>query len=214
MIDIMKELTAVHRETGPKMMPGGEGRTVKLRRSYDAAIEDVWDAITNPDRVKRWFLPLEGELRLGGHYQLKGNAGGKILRCEPPRLLEVTWSMASKDDENSKVFVQLSVGEDEQTILELEHAAIVPPGMWPEYGPGAVGVGWDLTLLGLVYELRSLFIEDKNAWGMTPEARQFITGSSVGWGAANQAAGASAADAQKAVENTTKFYAPDPTPAT
>ncbi|MDC3959989.1 SRPBCC family protein [Polyangium jinanense] len=214
MIDIMKELYAVHRETGPKAMLAGEGRTVKLRRSYDAEIEDVWDAITNPERIRRWFLPLEGELRLGGHYQLKGNAGGKILRCDPPRLLEVTWSMGPKDDESSKVEVRLSVGEGDQTILELEHAAIVPPGMWSEYGPGAVGVGWDLTLLGLSMELRSIFLEDKEAWGLTPEARQFITESSVSWGAANQAAGTSAEDAQKCVENTTKFYAPDPPPAT
>ncbi|MDI3287014.1 SRPBCC family protein [Polyangium sp. 15x6] len=214
MMDIMKELIAVHRETGPRTMPGGEGRTVKLRRSYDAEIEDVWDAITNPDRIRRWFLPVEGDLRLGGRYKLKGNAGGKILRCEPPRLLEVTWSMDPKDEENSKVEVRLSVGEDAQTILDLEHAAIVPPGMWSEYGPGAVGVGWDLTLLGLAMELRSIFLEDKDAWSLTPEARQFIIGSSVDWGAANQAAGASAEDAKKCVENTTKFYAPDPTPAT
>jgi uncharacterized protein YndB with AHSA1/START domain len=214
MMDIMKELIAVHRETGPRTMPGGEGRTVKLRRSYDAEIDDVWDAITNPDRIRRWFLPVEGDLRLGGRYKLKGNAGGKILRCEPPRLLEVTWSMDPKDEENSKVEVRLSVGEDAQTILDLEHAAIVPPGMWSEYGPGAVGVGWDLTLLGLAMELRSIFLEDKDAWSLTPEARQFIIGSSNSWGAANQASGASAEDAQKCVENTTKFYAPDPTPAT
>lgn len=214
MIDIVKELNAVHRETGLKTMPGGEGRTVKLRRSYDAAIEDVWEAITNPERIRRWFLPVEGDLRLGGHYQLKGNAGGKILRCEPPRLLEVTWTMGPKDDENSKVEVRLSVDEDEQTVLDLEHAAIVPPGMWSDYGPGAVGVGWDLTLLGLVFDLRGLYIEDKDAWSQTPEARQFIIGTSVAWGAANQAAGASAAEAQKCVEATTKFYAPDPAPAT
>jgi len=214
MIDLVKELNAVHRSTGPKTMPGGEGHTVKLRRSYDAAIEDVWDAITTPSRIQRWFLPLTGDLRVGGHYQLKGNARGTILRCEPPRLLEVTWTVAPEDDGNSKVEVRLSVGEKEETVLELEHSAIAPPGMWPEYGPGAVGVGWDLTILGLCYELRSMFIEDKDAWGLTPEARVFITGSSVAWGAANQAAGASAADAQKAVENTTKFYAPDPTPGT
>ena len=58
-----------------------------LRRRYDAAIEDVWDAVTDPDRLKRWFLPISGDLRVGGTFQLEGNAGGEILSCEPPRLL-------------------------------------------------------------------------------------------------------------------------------
>ena len=39
----------------------------------DAAIDDVWDACTNPERIPRWFLPVSGDLRLGGRY----------LRVEP-----------------------------------------------------------------------------------------------------------------------------------
>ena len=63
-------------------MPAGEGRTVVLRRRYAAAVEDVWDAITDPERIGRWFLPVSGDFRPGGTYQLEGNAGGTILRCE------------------------------------------------------------------------------------------------------------------------------------
>ena len=44
----------------------------------------MWDACTDPERIGRWFLPVSGDLRLGGRYQLEGNAGGEILRCEPP----------------------------------------------------------------------------------------------------------------------------------
>jgi len=210
MMDIIKELNAIHRRTNPTTLPGGEGHAVRLSRSYDAAIDDVWEAITNPKRLERWFLPVEGELRLGGHYKLKGNAGGKIVRCEPPRLLEVTWAMGP-DDGNSKVEVRLSAGEKGLTLLELEHAAIAPPGMWEQFGPGAVGLGWDLTLLGLALDLRGIFIEDKDAWGTTPEAGQFMEGSSEAWCAAHQASGADAEFARKAAEATLKFYRPNPT---
>ncbi|MQA26613.1 MAG: polyketide cyclase, partial [Micromonosporaceae bacterium] len=87
MIDIVGQLNAIRREVGERRIPAGEGRAVRLRREYDAPIEDVWDAITNAERINRWFLPVSGDLRLGGTYQLKGNAGGEIRRCEPPRLL-------------------------------------------------------------------------------------------------------------------------------
>jgi hypothetical protein len=45
-----------------------------LRRTYDAPIEDVWDACSDPDRLKRWFSPVSGDLRLGGRFQIEGNA--------------------------------------------------------------------------------------------------------------------------------------------
>src|SRR4051794_10347845 len=62
-------------------------------RSYDTTVEDLWEAITTRERVARWFLPVEGELKLGGRYQLVGNAGGTITLCEPPKSLELTWEI-------------------------------------------------------------------------------------------------------------------------
>ena len=54
-------------------------------------IEDLWDVLTNAERIPRWFLPISGELELGGRYQLEGNAGGVITACEPPLHFTVTW---------------------------------------------------------------------------------------------------------------------------
>ena len=59
-------------------------------REYPTTVEDLWEAITVPERIARWFLPVEGDLKLGGRYQLKGNAGGTITRCEPPQALDLT----------------------------------------------------------------------------------------------------------------------------
>jgi uncharacterized protein YndB with AHSA1/START domain len=211
MSDIVNEINAVHREVGRREFPSGAGRTVVLRRTYDAPIEDVWDAVTNPERLNRWFLPVTGDFRLGGKYQLEGNAGGEILRCEPPRLLAVTWIFGDPEQAGaSEVEVRLASGTDGDTVFELVHAAIDDPERWAEYGPGAVGVGWDLALLGLTLHLRGESIDDPRAWEISPEAREFATTSSKAWGAANEAAGATSAEAAKAVANTTAFYAPDP----
>jgi uncharacterized protein YndB with AHSA1/START domain len=125
MIDIVSQINDTHREVGSRRLPAGEGRTVLLRRRYDAPIEEVWNACTDPDRINRCFLPVTGDLRLGGTYQLKGNAGGEILRCEPPRLLKVTWVFG--DNPASEVEVRLSPGAGGETLFELEHAAVVDP---------------------------------------------------------------------------------------
>ncbi len=84
-------LSDTDREAGYRRIGAGEARTALLRRRYDASIEDVWDACTDPERLSRWFMKPTGDLRVGGTYQLEGNAGGEILRCEPPRALTVTW---------------------------------------------------------------------------------------------------------------------------
>ncbi len=211
MIDIVNEIHAVRRETGHRRIPAGDGRTVLLRRTYRAPIEDVWDAITDPDRINRWFLPVTGDLRLGGRYQLKGNAGGEILRCEPPHLLTVTWVFGENPTEVdvSEVEVRLSSGAQGETVFELEHTAVVDAERWAEFGPGAVGVGWDLTVLGLGLHLRGESIEEPHAWEESAEAKEFMTESSKAWGAALEAAGATSAEVATAVDNTTKFYAPD-----
>ncbi|GAB3155086.1 SRPBCC family protein [Micromonospora sonneratiae] len=211
MNDIVDALSAVRRETGHRRIPAGEGRTVVLRRTYNAPIGDVWDAITDADRINRWFLPISGDLRLGGSFRLKGNAQGEILHCDPPHLLKVSWYCG--DDpaatDISEVEVRLSTGTGDVTDFELVHSAVVPEEQWAQYGPGATGVGWDLTLLGLGLHLRGGSIEEPDTWGETAEAREFMTRSSQAWGAAYAAAGATDAEVASAVGNTTGFYVPD-----
>jgi uncharacterized protein YndB with AHSA1/START domain len=208
--DIMDELTAVTRETGAVKTRAGDGHMVALRRTYGADIRDVWDALTSAERIPRWFLPINGDLRVGGRYQLEGNAGGEILACEPPSLLRISWVMGPESpDTFSEVEVRLSTVDD-ATVLVLEHKATVPPEMWDQYGPGAVGVGWELALLGL-----GLFViggdalpEDKEAWAVSEEGRAFATASSQGWGDAALAAGTDPETVAANVAATTAFYVP------
>ncbi len=212
MIDIVREIEAVHREVGEGRVPAGVGRSVRLQRDYDAPIEDVWDALTNPERIGRWFLPISGDYRLGGRYQFEGNAGGEILACERPHLLKASWvyGESTSDLDASVVEVRLSTGDGGATRLELEHTAIVPEEPWAEYGPGAVGVGWDGGLLGLTLHLRGRSVDDPIAWQLSAEGREFFTRSSAAWGEANRAAGADPEAVARGVTNTNAFYAPEP----
>jgi len=208
MIDIAREIESVQREVGSGRIAAGDGKTVLLRRTYDAPIDDVWDALTNPERIGRWFLPISGDYRVGGTYQFEGNAGGTILSCDRPNALHVTWAYGP--GEPSEVWVRLARAGDHATTLELEHVAVVPDEMWDQFGPGAVGVGWDGGVLGLSLHLRGESISDPIAWQLSDEGREFYALSSAAWGVANEASGADPEAAAKAVANTTAFYAPDP----
>ena len=212
MTDIVRSIEAIEREVGTGRIAAGEGRVVRLRRTYDAPIDDVWDALTNPERIGRWFLPISGDFRLGGRYQFEGNAGGEIKACERPNRILATWAYADTGSPSdvSEVEVRLADAGDGRTTFELAHTAVVPDEMWSEYGPGAVGVGWDQGLLGLSLHLQGGSVEDPMGWQLSPEGRDFATRSSEAWGAANRAAGADPDVAARGVANTIQFYAPDP----
>src|SRR3954470_722441 len=83
------ELDATHFEVRRRPLPAGEARAASFRRTYDASIEDVWDACTNPDRLRRWYAPVEGDLRVGGSFTQGDFGSGRIVNCEAPRLLTV-----------------------------------------------------------------------------------------------------------------------------
>jgi uncharacterized protein YndB with AHSA1/START domain len=144
MKDLITELQAASRRVDDGTLPAGTAEVVTLDRVYAAEVEDVWDALTDPERIAGWFLPVTGDLRLGGTYQLEGNAGGEIRVCEPPRRLQVTWILGEPPgpEDSSLVEVRLESTPDGGTKLVLEHTAVVPPDMWDQFGPGAVGVGW------------------------------------------------------------------------
>ena len=178
-------------------------------RSYDTTIEDLWHAITTPERLARWFLPVEGDLKIGGRYQLKGNAGGTITRCDPPNALDVTWEFMGA---TSWVHVRL-VADGGRTRFTLEHIAH-EDGIGKEhlerFGPGAAGVGWDLGLRGLEQHLRepavTLDPAAAEAWALSAEGKAFVRASGEAWGAADAAAGEDPAEARAKAERTIAFY--------
>ena len=67
------------REVLKMQWQGESARAIVTRRSYPTDIEDLWHACVTPERLKRWFGPVTGDLREGGTYQIEGNAHGTIL---------------------------------------------------------------------------------------------------------------------------------------
>ena len=133
MIEVVHQLNSVARRVGSRELPAGQARTVVLSRSYAAPIEDVWDACTNPERIPRWFLPVSGDLRLGGRFQLEGNAGGTVERCEAPNGFTATWEFGG---EVSWIELRLVSLAPNQTKLELEHIAHVDDSRWADHWVG------------------------------------------------------------------------------
>ena len=97
-IDVKQDIGNVTREVSTRAYEGKPARVVVVSRRYDTSPADLWEAITSADRIPRWFTPITGDLKLGGRYQLQGNAGGQILICEPPRHLKVTWEYGGRDE--------------------------------------------------------------------------------------------------------------------
>jgi uncharacterized protein YndB with AHSA1/START domain len=207
----VNQIESIQREVGSGQLAAGEGKQVRLSRTFEAEIEDVWNALTTPERINRWFLPISGDFRLGGSYQFEGNAGGKIVECERPNRLLVTWGMGDPSDpaSASDLELRLTPAGADATTLELIHTAIVPEEMWAIYGPGAVGVGWDGGFLGLALHLAGgQMPDDRESWPFSDEGREFYRLSSEAWGEASAAAGADPATVRQNVTNTREFYSP------
>ena len=195
----------VTREVRTGSRDGATTRIAIARRTYRTDQADLWEAVTDAERIPRWFLPVTGDLREGGRYQLEGNAGGLVERCEPPRAFAVTWEYGPMV---SWLRVTLTPDGD-GTVLELAHEAAVDPDMWAQFGPGAVGVGWDLGLMGLGLHLESGAPVDPAAglaFPTTPEGRRFVEAAAEGWGAAATADGDDPEAARAAAGRTVGFY--------
>ncbi|WP_147038535.1 SRPBCC domain-containing protein [Microbacterium aerolatum] len=214
MVDIQKQIDAVERELRTADIDGAPSNVQKIGQRYPSGIDDLWQAVTTPDRIARWFMPVSGDLELGGRYQLEGNAGGEVLECSPPAdgtaSYRVTWEYGGGV---TWLTVRLTEESADRTRFELEHTARtadVPPGMWETYGPGATGVGWDQALLGLSLHLGSvdgsISPAEAEAWQLSDEGKAFTRAAADGWAAAHIAAGADSAAAASAAEATYAFY--------
>ncbi|HEY2675050.1 MAG TPA: SRPBCC family protein [Rugosimonospora sp.] len=210
MIEVSTQINAVRRQVGTATVEAGEARSVTISQTYDAPIDDVWDACTSAERIPRWFLPVSGDLRLGGHYQLEGNAGGTVERCDPPRSFAATWEFGG---EVSWIELRLHAEPDGGTRFELEHTASVDQTRWAEFGPGAVGIGWDLAVVGLTLHLSSGAPVDQAAaaaWMASEAGREFVSASGQQWYEASVAAGTDPAEAKAAAERVFAAYTATP----
>jgi uncharacterized protein YndB with AHSA1/START domain len=95
---------------------------LEFRRSWPDPIEDVWSALTEPDRLARWIGVYDGERAVGGRGTFamtheEGEPVGEpmtIVECDPPRRLVIEW--VQQDTEGWRVDLDLRT-EGGRTVL-------------------------------------------------------------------------------------------------
>lgn len=203
-VDALGQLDAVERALA--LVEDGDTvhSTATISQRYSTDVSDLWDAITTADRLARWFGEVTGDLRVGGHYQVTGNASGTIRTCDAPHSFTATWEMFG-----AVTTITVTVrAEDDGARLTLQHTGAVPAEIWSRFGPGGTGIGWDLGMLGLAHHLRTGgdTPAEQTAWGRSDDAKAFMAGSSRRWADVAIAAGTAEADARAAEERTTAFF--------
>ncbi len=156
-----------------KTLHRGEARVAVLIRTYAAPVDDVWDACTNPDRLARWYVPVTGDLRLGGTVHQAGMGSGTVSRCEPPGLLVLSF------DGVDEIELRLSPLDDDSTRLELRHATTLASheiGGQTYDAIFCMGGGYYPRLLALDLHLRGTLPDDYNAleFHLRPQMRPVI----------------------------------------
>ncbi len=128
-----------------RMGPGGSA--VRFERRYDARPEQLWAALTEPDRVARWLAPTGGDLTVGGQVRIDFGGGAEavvlIRSCDPPRALALEWVFP--DGLATPLRVQVRPDGD-SAVLVLDHAHF--PGSPAEYA-----AAWQVHLDPLAAEL-------------------------------------------------------------
>lgn len=123
-----------------------DGVRLQFRRSWPDPIDDVWSALTEPDRTLRWIGSYEGERRVGGsgaftmtHEEEPGSEPLQIVECDPPRRLVVEW----QNELGWRVELDLTESDGGTVLLFTQ---VFPAGTdVPDY---ALGWHWYLDKLG------------------------------------------------------------------
>jgi uncharacterized protein YndB with AHSA1/START domain len=163
----------------------GPARGAVSRRRVDAPIEDVWSLFADPERMRLWNPDsVTGEFRLGGKFNIKNNASGEVLRCEPPTLFRVSWIYAGSYSE-FEVRLSSSAGA---TVVEFEHLMtdeeLAAAGMSVSEGLVAAGTGWDFSLEYLDRYVRGELDEPPTAhdgWEASAEDEELFSQSERLW---------------------------------
>ncbi len=198
-------LSQVHRRVTGSTVGGNGPVLIRLDRRLAAPPPSLWAALTEASQLAQWFSEVTGDLHQGGRFAVTGNASGTILSCAAQQAISVTWGYGAQSGQ-----VDLRITPDGTGArLTLNHR-FAPDETLKTYGPGALGVGWEWSLMELARHLdghRPRF--DEAAFAATFEGQAFVRGSAEFWGQAAIADGAEAHDAGEKARLTAGFYLGD-----
>jgi uncharacterized protein YndB with AHSA1/START domain len=127
---------AGNRILGTLRSENGKG-VVRMQDRFDTDIDDLWSALTEPERLARWIAEVEGDLRLGGEFRARFTSQwegtGTVDACDPPRRLQVTTRDA---EQGRELVIEATLTADgDQTILVIEERGM-PLEHLADYGAG------------------------------------------------------------------------------
>jgi uncharacterized protein YndB with AHSA1/START domain len=116
---------------------GGAG-VIRIEEHFETGIDELWSALTDRERLARWYGEIEGDLRARGEFRARVHASGwegvgRIEECDPPRRFRVV----SKDpDESTEDTMEVELrGDSDQTTLVVEQSNLPLKLLWA-YGAG------------------------------------------------------------------------------
>lgn len=175
----MTRTTTAYDELDPELeyrtIPAGPARVAVFTRVYETTVEDLWGACTDPDRLRRWYVPVTGDLRVGGRFQQVNMGSGVVLECDAPRFLKL--SLGGGADE---IELRLSPGPRVGSAsLRLEHATTLDSheiGGQTYDAIFCMGGGYYPRLWALDQHLRGTLPDDYDAtaYHLDPEMRPVI----------------------------------------
>ncbi len=114
-------------------MTDDSDRAVRIERTFDAPAEDVFDAWTSPEVMKRWFhcvhewdTPVaEVDLRVGGRVHVvmrrpdgtEVEAHGQYTLIDRPRQLVMTWTFDDDPYNEQRLELYFSESEGSTTVV-------------------------------------------------------------------------------------------------
>jgi uncharacterized protein YndB with AHSA1/START domain len=141
-----------------EILPDDPGFLLRYDEVYDTDPDDLWEAITTPERLARWMATYRGDFRLGGRWQAMTRDGdvycdGEVTECEKPRGFTTTWTVVGEPP--SRLTVRLEP-EGPRTRLRLHHEHVTRL----DYG-----AGWHAHLESLAQHLADPGADrDRDTW--------------------------------------------------
>lgn len=110
---------------------------VRIEDRLDAAIEEVWSALTDPSRLAQWYGDVEGDLRAGGEFRAHVHASGwegtgRITECEPLHRFATVSQEAGQPEARHTVTL---TPDGDGTVIVYENLTVPVDLLWA-YGVG------------------------------------------------------------------------------
>ncbi|MDO5661726.1 MAG: SRPBCC domain-containing protein [Brachybacterium sp.] len=186
--------------------------TVILAQTLPAARATLWRALTDPETLRLFFLPVTGQLHEGGAAVIDAmGVTAPILTCEPEQRIVLDWGGGSRLElrladadgaEPSDAHAPATRVTLRHTVRDDDHFA--------QFGPAATGTGWDGALYGLALHVADPVTAHAERMGeqfpFTEDGRRFTRASTEQFATAHIAAGGDPDDARARAARTAAFY--------